>query len=105
MDQNKQIKEVEKIGTFGQMKRFISDNALQVIFVVGLVIWTITSVIRSLIDLVSLNFDNKILSFSFIVCLVTGSYLATQRYIKKRAEKPKKETCEKCGKKNKKSKK
>jgi len=97
---------MKKLGVFGQMRRFMSDNALQVIFVVGLVIWTITSVIGSLIDLVSLNFDNKISSFSFIMCLVTGSYLATQRYIKNRGERPKKDkTCVKCGNKNKKPKK
>ena len=99
MNQKEQFKEVEKLNTFGQMKKFITDNLLQVTFVIGLVVWVITSAINSLINLFTLNFDSKLLSLSFIVCIVTGSYLSIQRYLKNRKTKPKKDkTCDKCGK-------
>ena len=82
------------------IRKFLVENYLQTIFTITLLIWFITSLWVSVLDVFSGNFEHKVLSYSFIIGSVTAVILQTKRMMKSRSPKPKKtKGCTKCGKK------
>lgn len=89
-------------GGLTKMTKTLSENAIGVVFLISLLIWVISSLFVSIIDVFSGTFDHKVLSISFIVGIVTAGYMSVMKSIKDKKSgvpKPKKtSSCKKCGK-------
>jgi hypothetical protein len=87
-------------GGQSKLNKYMLENIPQLIFLLGLIVWTVTSIWVTVSDMISGEFEHKTLTASFIVGILSGGYLKTRQYLTKRKNNPikKEENCKKCGK-------
>ena len=88
-------------GGLNQIKKTLLGATLQIMFIISSIIWIVSSIFVSASDVISGEFNNKWVSFSFIGGISIASYLSLTKYVKgkKLGIKKTKKTCSKCGKK------
>jgi hypothetical protein len=101
---SKKEEEIVKPGKYGleKVKKTLFDNIVGAIFMASLVMWMITMVFTTLGDIVSGEFEHKVLSSSFIGGVLTMSVLTITKWVRHKRlgiKKPKKKkaSCKKCG--------
>jgi hypothetical protein len=90
-------------GGADKMAEFMASNVIQLLFVLLLLVWVISSAWISIYDVFSGNFEYKTLSISFFSGISLAIYLQVKKTLKERKYKgpkseKKKKGCSSCGK-------